>query len=413
MALAFIIVGTLVDLFPEVMLLTEMILHPGIIFYDRSAARKVASLLCSDGKPIIAFAASTDEVGVLEVVRTSLRGRLFRLGRFHLSVYNDGSDGLQTTTYSSFLGCLVAGEILTAAGGAILLVIDFGWLALACVVSSVFAFLVSTRSTMIAVGKENLTEEAKVDLLASVVPGPVSFLKFIMCVPVWPMSLVFWGVFHTEPSSDHFWVSPLPWLGVSGPSVERMLDWILSPYFLVTWGVACVEYFGLTLTLAVGIGALLLSVGVLLCLVVWGIANGVAFCSMALWRWYFAIVENKDESNVGESNISKALRQYCEAVNHSCTYIRAEARKINGPTWFWLCESGCGNGLSWLMYLLDTRFACLSIFLGAALLFVAVSMEGFDEYCAEQEWAFASAHVSWYLVVLFFKLGFDKNPFHH
>lgn len=418
-ALAFIIVGTLVDLFPEVMLLTEVILHPGVL-YDRSAARKVASLLCSDGKPIVAFAASTNEVGILEVVRTSLRGRLFRLGRFHFSIYNDnvGDDGLKTTRYSSFLGCLAAGELLTAAGGAILLVIDFGWLALACVVSSLFAFLASTRRTMIAVGRRELVfEEAHFDLLASVVPGPVSFLKFILCVPVWPMSLVMLDIFRNEPSGDHYWVSPLSWLGVTGPSVERMLDWVVSPYLVMTWVVAFLESVALTMILIAGAGALLFSVGVFFCLAVWSIVNGVVFCVLSLWRWYFAItiVDNKDESDdKEESNISKASRQYCEAVNHRCTSIRAEVHKVDGPTWLWLCESGCGNVLSWLMYWLDTRFVCCAVFLAGVLLFAAVSMEGSDEYnCGEQKWAFASAHVSWFLVVFFFKVGFENNPFHH
>lgn len=57
MTLAFILVGTPVDLFPELMLLTELVLNPRILC-DLSGAWKVTKLLCSDGKPIIFYAAS-------------------------------------------------------------------------------------------------------------------------------------------------------------------------------------------------------------------------------------------------------------------------------------------------------------------------------------------------------------------
>lgn len=70
-------VGTLVDLMPEALLLTEIALHPSV-FGTRRTLGKMLKLVCSDGKPIVAFAAQhhRPESEPLAAVQHSLRRRL-------------------------------------------------------------------------------------------------------------------------------------------------------------------------------------------------------------------------------------------------------------------------------------------------------------------------------------------------
>ncbi|CAM9902738.1 unnamed protein product, partial [Pylaiella littoralis] len=133
------------------------------------------------------------------------------------------------------------GEVLTALGGVLLLCIDFGWPALVSVLSSIFAFLVSTRRNMRVVGigalgapdLEHLADIESFEHISSAelyVPGPIAFLKLVSGVPVWPLSLVAWGVYKDrDMSNDFVWVWPPSWLRASDPSVDRVLDWILFP----------------------------------------------------------------------------------------------------------------------------------------------------------------------------------------
>lgn len=77
MALALTVVGTLVDLMPEALLLTEIIMHPRVMLPgEEGSLKRMLSLIFSDGKPIIAFAAEPDVPNErLRTVQKSLRRR--------------------------------------------------------------------------------------------------------------------------------------------------------------------------------------------------------------------------------------------------------------------------------------------------------------------------------------------------
>ena len=78
-ALALTVVGTLVDLVPEALLLTEIVMHPKIMLTENrgGSLKKVLRLFISDGKPIIVFASEPDvsDNELLLTVQKSLRRR--------------------------------------------------------------------------------------------------------------------------------------------------------------------------------------------------------------------------------------------------------------------------------------------------------------------------------------------------
>lgn len=57
LALSFTVVGTLVDLFPEMLLLSEILLHPTVLTSAGSMGT-LLRLIFSDGKPVVVFAAT-------------------------------------------------------------------------------------------------------------------------------------------------------------------------------------------------------------------------------------------------------------------------------------------------------------------------------------------------------------------
>lgn len=79
LALSFTVVGTLVDLFPEMLLVSEIMLHPSVLTSAGSLGT-LLRLIFSDGKPVVVFAA-TDEfekplAPPMLLLRDSLRRRL-------------------------------------------------------------------------------------------------------------------------------------------------------------------------------------------------------------------------------------------------------------------------------------------------------------------------------------------------
>lgn len=79
LALSFTVVGTLVDLFPEMLLVSEILLHPGVLTSAGSMGT-LLRMIFSDGKPVVVFAATDEFEKPLSppmlLLRDSLRRRL-------------------------------------------------------------------------------------------------------------------------------------------------------------------------------------------------------------------------------------------------------------------------------------------------------------------------------------------------
>lgn len=76
LALALTVVGTLVDLMPEALLMTEILMHPGVLLAEDGAPVKILKLFFSDGKPIVAWVSSVDATKPrLLAMQKSLRRR--------------------------------------------------------------------------------------------------------------------------------------------------------------------------------------------------------------------------------------------------------------------------------------------------------------------------------------------------
>lgn len=390
MALAFTVVGTLVDLVPEALMITELILHPRI-WVNGSALKKVVKLMVSDGKPIITFAASQDDVEpVLDAVRSSLRKRcqLYHACRFERF---DAPSPPDHKMFSGIQGSLAAGEILTGVGGGLFLLIEFSWPALVSVVWSAFSFLVSTRENMIAVQRFDGAFPRFFDLgepssyFAIAMPGPGTFLKYILAVPFWPITLSLWGIYQESPWVDFIWVWPPCWFSVSGFSASRLLDWFLFPHYIFNWILAPFVLLAIAAqVLELVITLLFLPFAVVLEIVLVG----------ALWRWYFG---------------TRSGQNHCMQWSHD---ILARAGGI-------VFRSRRKNRINTLLELFGSALSTLMAGVGSvadvALVFavqVGVLVAAvFFRGCAEQEWALASAHLGWSLVVLCAKSCCHSNPF--
>lgn len=101
---------------PEAMLLTEILLHPGVLT-SSSSMKTLIHLIFSDGKPIVVFASSGEAEKPLHPslhrIRDSLRRRFTSVAA-GLSM-QDGcmADQKPRWTYAGVLGVLVGGELLT------------------------------------------------------------------------------------------------------------------------------------------------------------------------------------------------------------------------------------------------------------------------------------------------------------
>lgn len=251
------------------LLLTEIILHPGVLCSPASLCI-LLRLIFSDGKPVIVFAANDHDEKPLHpslvLIRDSLRRRLSSMaaGMF----FRDGlrADHSPRWTYAGIIGLLVGGELLTAIGASLFLRIEFGWPALVSLAASLIALLISVRCHMRSVGEKelHLCNESRTcnggSLIEFLLPGPVTFVRYLLIVPVWPMLLVysesasFWPFTmaergdHSLPASvDAMWISPRDWFRVDVPSLgtsdnESPLSfvyWVIVPHLLWTL-VSCV-----------------------------------------------------------------------------------------------------------------------------------------------------------------------------
>lgn len=114
--MAFTVVGTLVDLVPEALLLTEIALHPEV-FSSYETIGPLLRLIFSDGKPIIAFAANEEpeksQHPSLVLIRDSLRRRLTSFAASLSMTDSCAGDQKPRWTYAGLLGIIVGGELLT------------------------------------------------------------------------------------------------------------------------------------------------------------------------------------------------------------------------------------------------------------------------------------------------------------
>lgn len=271
LAVALTVVGTLVDLVPEALLLTEIAMHPRVMSPgEKGSLKEILLLFFSDGKPIIAFAAESDVPNErLRMVQISIRRRLSAIAAglyMHDSACGREEKRPVVWKYSGIMGMLVGGEILTTIGAILFLYVLPGWEAVFSLLMSLFALLVSTRTNMIRVQNTALHQcpAAEDDpdsgrLIEFLLPGPLALIRYLLFIPVWPMIFVYtaalWPLkritFHTPgPSASPLWVYPQDWLRVQAPrynflggSIEKAFErrtslsvvmWLIAPFLLWT-----------------------------------------------------------------------------------------------------------------------------------------------------------------------------------
>ena len=382
MALAFTVIGTLVDLFPEMLLLTEIILHPGV-FSSPSSMCKLTRLFFSDGKPVVVFA-SMDEYEnpmhpSLLLIRDSLRRRLSSIaaGLF----LRDGclADLSPRWTYAGLVGLLVGGELLTAIGSSLFLRIEFGWPALISLLASLLALMISLRGHMRQVGEKPLHRctESPTDnggrLWEFLLPGPVTFARYLMLVPVWPMILVysesanFWpftssdrGDFSLPQSDAALWVSPVDWLRIAVP--ELSVSDNNSPLSFIYW--AIIPH--LLWVLITGIWAVISGLGRVFC---WYVGHEEDWSAHS-WGVYFASQESP---------------------------FHVFSRRLQGAL-----------GLGFTIWVCKDLKRLLLFTAGLAVLCYQGYQRG---TCLEQEWAFLFANAAWWIALIVAHIARRKNIF--
>lgn len=383
-ALSFTVIGTLVDLFPEMLLLTEIVLHPGVLL-SPSAMGTILRLMFSDGKPVIVFAANDEDLDdkplntSLKLIRDSLRRRLASIAASLF--FKDGCTASHSAkwTYAGLVGILVGGELLTAIGASLFLRIEFGWPAVISLIASLLALLISVRCHMRILGEKKLhmcSEPEICDggrLVEFLLPGPMTFARFLLMVPVWPMLLVysenasFWPFSmaaegdHSLPASgDAMWVNPKDWFRVAVPSLDvsdngsplSYIYWAIVPHLL--WALIATVWTGLF-----GVGRLFY----------WYFGHSVDW-SMHSWGAYFA--SQASPFHVWSSKLQGAL------------------------------------GLGFTAWV-TKEFFRLFVF---SVVLAALLIEGFKGGpCLEQEWAFLFAHVAWWGILLIGQAARKKNVF--
>lgn len=384
LALSFTIIGTLVDLFPEMVLLTEIIMHPGVLS-SPSASGTLLRLIFSDGKPVVVFAGTDPEEDdapmpeSLLLVRNSLRRRLSSIaaGLF----LKDGcmADRSPRWTYAGLVGVLVGGELLTAIGSSLFLRIEFGWPALVSLLASLLALMISLRSHMRQLGEKPLhqCDHSPTDnggcFYEFLLPGPLTFARYLMIVPVWPMLLVyaenanFWPFISTTrgdhslpPSDSAMWVNPRDWFRVAVP--ELSISDNDSPLKYVYWAI-----------LPHLIWALVTSI--------WTVVSGV----MRFVCWYVGYGEDWSRHSSG-------------------VYFASQESPFH--VWSRRLQGALGLGFTtWVCKDLKRLFA-----LTAGVLFL--SFQGYRSgMCMEQEWAFLFSHMAWWIALLIGHFARRKNIF--
>ncbi|CAM9368207.1 unnamed protein product [Ectocarpus sp. 12 AP-2014] len=381
LALSFTVVGTLVDLFPEMLLVSEIVLHPSVLTSPGSMGT-LLRLVFSDGKPVVVFAATEEFEKPLAppllAIRDSLRRRLSSVATAFFLRDGCGASSPKWT-YAGLVGVLVGGELLTAIGACLFLRIEFGWPALISLLASLLALLISVRCHMRRVGEKTLHlchESATGNggrLFEFLLPGPVTLTRFLLAVPVWPMLLVysegasFWpfsmasrGDHSLPPSEESLWANPWDWFRVAVPSLSRSDN--DSPLSYVYW--AIVPHLLWTLVSAVWVGLL-------------GAANLVC--------WYFGHAEDWSAHSWG-------------------VYFSSQESPFS--VWSSRLQSALGMGFTaWAA----REFRRLLAF-SAAL--AAVVVQGYRRgACLEQEWAFVFAVAAWWIAVLIGHAARKKNIF--
>lgn len=378
-------VGTLVDLMPEALFLTELARRRDV-FSTNQDRWTIFRLFFSDGKPIIRFAAAdrTDNPqppslsAPLERLQISLRRRLasFAAGLNMHDDIGERNGGEPRWTYAGLLGFLVGGELLTAIGASLFLHIDFTWAAFASLLASVFALLVSTRCHMRVVGEKRLhahthpsTVMSEGHLFEFLLPGPFTLVRFLLMVPTWPMVMVYaeavsgiWPFsllgtgfangFSLARSEDAIWVWPLDWLRIAVPRIGTgswdngylltFLSWVIVPHLL--W------------TIAVAIWTVLFGI--------WNVVRG-----------YFLGYGDPGSHHHWGSQFADP-----DSPVHSL---------------LWRLQGALGMGFTMAV---ATDACCLFVLICVSAILLYVAAE--TGTCAEQEWVFVFAVEAWWVVML-------------
>eukprot|EP00903_Cladosiphon_okamuranus_P009844 g9355.t1 len=380
LALSFTIVGTLVDLFPEMLLVSEILLHPGVLTSPGSLGT-LLRLIFSDGKPVVVFA-STDEfekplTPSMVLLRDSLRRRLscIAAGLF----LRDGCVGDRSPkwTYAGLVGILVGGELLTAIGACLFLRIEFGWPALISLLASLLALLISVRCHMRRVGEKELHHESPTGnggrLVEFLLPGPVVLTRFLLAVPVWPMLLVysesasFWPFTmaskgdHSLPWSDEsLWANPWDWFRVAVPTLDVSDN--ESPLSFLYWAIVPHLLWALVVTVWTGISVLR---------------------RLVCWFW----VDTQDWS-----------------AHSWAVYFSSQ----ESPFHLWSARLQSSLGMGFTMWVAKE----LKRLLVFTVTLAAMVIEGYRRGgCLEQEWAFVFAVGAWWIIMLIGHAARRKNIF--
>lgn len=356
---------------PEALLLAEIMLHPRVLT-SLSAARTLARLIFSDGKPIIVFASSEDTGKPLHpsllLIRDSLRRRLNSVAA-SLSM-RDGCAANQCPnwTYSGLLGILVGGELLTGIGACLFLRVHFGWAAVISLLASLVALVISTPAHMRSVGKKPLHTCHQIAtgsggrFLEFVLPGPLVLTRLLLVVPVWPMIVVyaeglsFWPFSMTQrgensrpPLDNAMWVWPPDWLRVDIPEFGASDN--NSPLSFFYWAV--------------------------LPHLVWTVLSATWLVMLGLTRlvcWYYGYAEDWSAHPWG-------------------VYFASQ----ESPFHVWALHVQRILGLGFTIFMtMEFRRLALGLVILSVLLFRALGRTG----CVEHEWAFVFAHFAWWIIML-------------
>lgn len=394
-ALALTVVGTLVDLMPEALLITEIALNWRVLCTRRDAWF-VFRLFLSDGKPVIRFAASDPSdhprpppfSSPVQDMQNSLRRRLASIaaGLHVRKSWHCCTEYLEEPkwTYAGLLGLLLGGELLTAVGAALFLHIKFSRAALASLLASIFALLASTRSNMRPIGEKRLHAcLLRLDVIDHgrffefLIPGPLTLLRYLLLVPIWPMALVYAeGASSVWPFSmlgdgwipsmsaavDATWVWPLDWLRVSNPVTGRTYSRIAENMDGLAW----------VITLHLLWTAVAMA---------WTIVVG----TFHLVRWYFGHDFNGGESRWGS-----------HFANQNSSF-HSVSRRLQGAL-----------GLGFTMAVVREG-RCLFLFFVGSLVILLLAIR--DGTCQEQEVVFAFAVSAWWWVMLFAHAARHRNFF--
>lgn len=400
MALAFSVIGTLVDLVPEALLLTEIVRNLRV-FETPGDAWRVFKLLFSDGKPVIRFAAEEDE-NISEPHHEMRNAVRWRLGSIAASLYmRDGLLEEPKWTYAGLIAFIVGGELLTATGAAIFLYIEFSIPALVSLMASIYALLASTRENMRRVGEKpvhvlqtphsNIPRSERFFKFA--IPGPLVFVRVLLMIPVWPLIIIYLQAAFVSFvkivtltgnnsdmtlawSDDAIWVSPVDWFRINAPvfdhdreenpAVVSFLSLLIIPHLLTTGVVA-------------------------------------AWAILSLMRrtvlWFFGY---RDfiffGSIVNRNNDNDDTQWAAELIKPESEFHRMSS----------LLQGAFGLAFTSAV---SKNVIVLSIFLFISIALIWCGFKYHETLCTQQEWVFVFSVTSWWLLMLIVHVGRRINAF--